>query len=70
MRNPLALYNTPPPREPPDCEIITPDAALRERMRLATLARQAAHAARMASDPVYKARVEAIHGSNPPVERF
>ena len=70
MRNPNALYNIPPPREPPDCEIITPDVALRERMRLATLARQAAHAARMASDPAYRARVEAIHGPNPPVERF
>jgi len=46
------------------------DADQRERIRLASIARQAAHAARMAADPIYRARVEAIHGFNPPVERF
>ena len=70
MRNPNALYNIHPPHEPPRCELITVDADQRERIRLATIARQAAHAARMASDPAYRARVEAIHGPNPPVERF
>lgn len=60
MRNPNALYNIPPPPEPPKFEILQTDADVESRYRREALEHHARHVHLMATDPAYAASMATL----------
>ena len=60
MKDPNALYNTPPPREPAKFEVIYTDADVEERYRREALEHHARHVYMMATDPAYAASMATL----------